>query len=71
LAAPLEALFLKGGGYVIYKAEGDGWRETPVKVLKRNNELAAVQGQLTKGDRVARERPPEAVVFASHEGNRR
>jgi HlyD family secretion protein len=65
LAVPLECLFPKSGGYVIYQAEGNGWRETPVKVLKRNNELAAVHGQLKKGDKVARERPPETAVHRS------
>lgn len=71
LAVPLEALFLKGGVYLVYKAEVNGWREMPVKVLKRNNELAAVQGQLKKGDRVARQRPPAAMVLNSPQGKRR
>ena len=80
LAVPLEALFLKGGGYVVYKAEGEGWRETPVKVLKRNNQLAAVGAQaagarggapLRKGDKLALERPPEAMVLGSDGGKRR
>ncbi len=77
ISAPLECLFLKGDGYIVYRAEGDVFREVPVKVLKRNNTVAAIEGRdgatmrkgpstgLRAGDKVARERPPEALVALS------
>ena len=74
VAVPLEALFLQDGRYLVYRAEGEAFRETPVNVLKRNNELAAVTPgehgapSLRKGDRVACVRPPTALVLASARG---
>lgn len=70
VAVPLESLFAKGDGYIVYRAEGQGYREVPVKVLKRNNALAAVEGELKKGDAVARERPPAELAIASGDRGR-
>ncbi|MFB3882251.1 MAG: HlyD family secretion protein [Armatimonadota bacterium] len=67
LAVPLEALFLRDGKYVVYRAEGHSFRPTPVRVLKRNNEFAAVAPAdaatpLRRGDRVARLLPPPSLL---------
>ncbi len=68
LAVPLESLFLQGGGYLTYVVDDHGCREVPVKVLNRNNALAAVEGKLKAGDRVSLARPPaEAMITGARD----
>lgn len=57
LAAPLEAVFKKGAGYVVYQSDGQRYREIPVKIGKRNEMMAEIRGALKAGDKLASERP--------------
>jgi len=57
LAVPLEAVFKKGAGQVVYQSNGQRYREIPVKVGKRNEMMAVIKGALKAGDKLASERP--------------
>jgi multidrug resistance efflux pump len=70
LAVPLEALSARDGDYYVYRVEDGGYREVPVKLLKRNNALAAMEAELKKGDVVTCERPPVALVLSEEKGTR-
>ena len=63
LAVPVEALLERGDERVVYVVEGEHYRPVAVTVGERNEFVAAVEGKLQAGDRVACERPPaEAVI---------
>jgi HlyD family secretion protein len=61
---PVEAVFEEKGAPVVYKAEAGAFRTLPVQLLNRNETLAAVQGRLHPGDRVALARPPASQLSA-------
>jgi HlyD family secretion protein len=63
LAVPLEAVFKKGDGCVVFQSDGQRYREIPVKVGKRNEMTAAVRGALRAGDKLACERPSAAQLL--------
>ena len=58
IAVPLEALLPDGESYSVHVSAGDGLRQVPVKLLKRSNALAAVEGELEEGDLVVIGLPP-------------
>jgi multidrug efflux pump subunit AcrA (membrane-fusion protein) len=68
LALPVEALVVKEGKQVVYAAGDRGYREVVVKVVKRNNAVAAVEGEVSAGDLVARRRPPDDLIVTATEG---
>lgn len=71
VAVPVGALFTKGGKAVVYRAEGERYRELPVKLGARGEMIAAVSAKgLKVGDRVACERPPESMLVGSSERRR-
>jgi len=64
---PLEALFSLDDGLCVYLAEAQGYRHVPVTIVKRNNAVAAIEGDIRGGDVVACGRPPETLVIAAVE----
>lgn len=68
LAVPVESVLSEGGKTVVYVASGKHFQRVPVKTLKRNNELMAVEGDLRVGDRVARSLPPAYLLAAGAGG---
>ena len=63
LAVPLEAVFKKGDGYVVFQSDGKSYREIPVKVGKRNEMMAEIRGALKAGDKLACERPSAKLLM--------
>jgi multidrug efflux pump subunit AcrA (membrane-fusion protein) len=70
LAVPVEALFEKEGKLHVYRLASGGYEEVPVKVVQRNEMTAAVDGALTRGDKIARERPPADLIAGARERHR-
>ena len=54
---PPQAVFVVDGRSVVYRLERGVFVETPVDVIKRSKEQAAIQGAIQPGDRVALRRP--------------
>jgi RND family efflux transporter MFP subunit len=72
VAVPVESVFGEGERRVVYAAEGGGmYREIPVEVIERNNELAAVKGDLSEGAVIARRRPNRELIIVSQDGRKR
>jgi len=67
LAVPIEALFARNGKPHLYRLTSDGYRETLVKIIQRNEMTAAVSGALKSGDTVACERPPAGMMAGAKE----
>jgi multidrug efflux pump subunit AcrA (membrane-fusion protein) len=67
LAVPIEGLFAKHGKPYVYRLTSDGYRETPVKIVQRNEMMAAVSGGLKSGDTVACDRPPADMMAGAKE----
>lgn len=57
LLVPPQAVFLVDGRAVVYRLEGRGFVATPVQVIKRSKEQAAIKGPIRTGDLVALTRP--------------
>jgi multidrug efflux pump subunit AcrA (membrane-fusion protein) len=54
---PPQAVFVVDGRAVVYRFDGRSFVETPVDVLERSKEQAAIQGPVEAGDRVALVKP--------------
>jgi RND family efflux transporter MFP subunit len=59
LLVPSQAVFLVDGRAIVYRLDRRSFVATPVEVVKRSKEQAAVKGPLRDGDRVATTRPPD------------
>jgi RND family efflux transporter MFP subunit len=59
LLVPSQAVFLVDGRAIVYRLDKRSFVATPVEVVKRSKEQAAVKGPLRDGDRIATVRPPE------------
>jgi len=70
LGVPLDAVFESRGRPVVYRLEADGYREVPVKLLQRNDMMAAVTGSLKARDKVACDRPPVSALLESGESHK-
>jgi HlyD family secretion protein len=57
LLVPPQAVFLEDGRAVVYRLHGGAFVETPVDVVKRSKDQAAIKGPVQAGDRVALRRP--------------
>ena len=68
MAVPVEALLERDDEWVVYVAEGERYRPVAVTVGERNEFVAAVEGKLEPGDRVACERPPADVLIEQKGG---
>lgn len=62
MTVPIRAVFKESGRAVVYRARGDGFERVPVTLGTRNDLLMEVTGGLNIGDRVALERPGEALT---------
>ncbi len=62
LLAPADAVFLVDGRAVVYRLDRGAFVATPVEVVKRSKEQAALKGGVRAGDRVALTKPmPETA----------
>jgi multidrug efflux pump subunit AcrA (membrane-fusion protein) len=57
LLLPSSCIFYEAGRTVVYKLGRRGYDATPVQIIRRGREQAAVSGDLDPGDRVARTQP--------------
>lgn len=57
LLVPSQTVFLVDGRAIVYRLAGREFVATPVEVVKRSKELAAIKGPIHKGDRVATVKP--------------
>jgi HlyD family secretion protein len=57
LLVPVTAVSYEAGATVVYRVTRRGYAVTPVEILRRGRDQAAVSGDLAEGDRVARTRP--------------
>jgi multidrug efflux pump subunit AcrA (membrane-fusion protein) len=62
LLVPAAAVFYEEGRTVVYRLSGREYQATPVDVIRRGREQAAISGTINEGDRVARKRPGEGPV---------
>jgi multidrug efflux pump subunit AcrA (membrane-fusion protein) len=63
LLVPATAVFYEEGRTVVYRLSGREYQATPVDVIRRGREQAAISGTtINEGDRVARKRPGERPV---------
>jgi len=66
LHVPVECLFRGSSkSAVVYRREGSRYRAVPVKPGARSDLVVAVDGDIRRGDRVARQRPPQRVMVAA------
>jgi RND family efflux transporter MFP subunit len=59
---PVEAVFEEKGQAVVYQADNGTFQRVPVQLVNRNDTLAAVEGRLRPGDRVAASHPPAQLI---------
>ncbi|NIM06885.1 MAG: efflux RND transporter periplasmic adaptor subunit [Armatimonadetes bacterium] len=64
LAIPVEAVFSENGKQVVYLVRQDRYEKVPVKVGKRSELIAVVEGELKAGDKVACRRPHPSRLIA-------
>jgi multidrug resistance efflux pump len=60
LLVPSSSISYEAGRTVVFRAGRRGFAATPVEVIRRGREQAAVKGDLAEGDRIARVRPADA-----------
>lgn len=65
LHVPVECLF-RGSSQaeIVYRREGARYRAVPVEPGARSDLVVAVDGEIKRGDRVARQRPPRRSIVA-------
>ena len=59
LLVPSSTIFYEEGRTVVYRAGRRGFTPTPVEVVRRGRDQAAISGSIAAGDRIARTRPGE------------
>ena len=59
LLVPPACIFFEEGRTVVYRLNRRGFEATPVQIIRRGRDQAAVSGALSAGDRIARARPGE------------
>jgi HlyD family secretion protein len=59
LLVPSSTIFYEEGRTVVYRAARRGFTPTPVEVVRRGRDQAAISGTIAAGDRIARTRPGE------------
>jgi HlyD family secretion protein len=57
LLVPSQTVFLVDGRAIVYRLDGRKFVATPVEVVKRSKEQAAIKGPIHKGDRIAMIKP--------------
>jgi len=65
LHVPVECLFRDSSqAAIVYRREGTRYRAVPVEPGARSDLAVAVEGDVKRGDRVARQRPPRRLIIA-------
>lgn len=59
---PAEAIFQRNGSPVVYRLDGSGFEERPVKLAKRGKEHAIVSSGIEPGERIATRRPTADMI---------